>query len=244
MDRVLLERQGPVAWLRMNRPETLNGFDQPMIGAMLARCAELRSDPEVRAAVLTGQGRAFCTGLDTKMLGAGAIDMAYFDGWQDVFDALEGLDIPLVAAVNGHCLGGGLALALCADYRIGGDDLVIGFGAVRHGTVPPHLARLVEGVGSLLARRLVLFAEYVGAEEALRVGLVDAVVPAGRLEETARQTALRVCQFPPQGVREAKRLLRAVSPADVRAGRAGELTAWERCLAALTTETPVPHRRA
>jgi enoyl-CoA hydratase/carnithine racemase len=242
VERVLLEREGPVAWLRMNRPETLNGFDQPMIAAMLARLAELRSDPEVRAAVLTGAGRAFCTGLDTKLLAAGDIDIGYFDGWQDMFDALEELEIPLVAAVNGHCLGGGLALALCADYRIGGDDLVIGFGAIRHGIVPPHLARLVEGLGSLLARRLVLFAEYVDAQEAFRIGLVDAVVPAGRLEETARQTALRVCQFPAPGVREAKRLLRKVSPADIPAGRAGELTAWERCLAALTTEAPAPPR--
>lgn len=234
MERALLERQGPIAWLRMNRPETLNGFDRPMIAAMLARLAEVRSDPEVRAAVLTGAGRAFCTGLDTRMLAAGALDISYFDGWQDVFDALEELDVPLIAAVNGHCLGGGLALALCADYRIGGDDLVIGFGAIRHGIVPPHLVRLVEGVGSLVARRLVLFAEYVDAPEALRIGLVDAVVPAGRLEETARQTALRVCRFAPQGMREAKRLLRAVSPVDVQASRNAEVAAWERCLAALT----------
>jgi enoyl-CoA hydratase/carnithine racemase len=209
MQRVLLERQGSIAWLRMNRPETLNGFDRPMIAAMLERLAELRSDPVVRAAVLTGEGRAFCTGLDTKLLAAGGIDTPYFDGWEDIFEALDALEIPLVAAVNGHCLGGGLALALCADYRIGADDLVLGFGAVRHGVVPPHLFRLVEGVGSLLARRLALFAEYVGAEEALRTGLVDAVVPVGRLEESAHQAALRVCAFPPEGVREAKRLLHA-----------------------------------
>ena len=233
MERVLLERHGAIAWLRMNRPETLNGFDGPMITAMLARLAELRSDSGVRAAVLSGEGRSFCTGLDTKLLGSGGCDQRYFDGWEDIFDALDGLEVPIVAAVNGHCLGGGLALALCADYRIGADNLVIGYGAVRHGVVPPHLFQLTRAVGSLLARRLAIFAEYVGAEEALRIGLVDAVVPADRLAEAAGQAALRVAAFPPQGVRETRQLLREASSVDVRGSRAHQMAAWERCLAAL-----------
>jgi enoyl-CoA hydratase/carnithine racemase len=238
MERITLERQGPVAWLRMNRPETLNGFDRPMIDAMLARLAELRRDPGVRGVVLTGEGRAFCTGLDTKLLAAGGIDTGYFEGWEDIFEALDGLEVPLVAAVRGHCLGGGMSLLLCADYRIAADDLVIGLGAVRLGVVPGYLYRLAEAVGTMAARRLTLFAEYLGPEEALRIGLVDAVVPVDRLEEAAREAAARVCEFPAEGVRQAKRLLRQASPLDAAAGRARQGAAEKRCLAALDAGAP------
>jgi len=241
MQRILLSREGPVAWLRMNRPETLNGFDAPMIEAMLARVAEVRGDPGVRAVVLTGEGRAFCTGLDTKLLAAGGIDGTYFSGWEDVFEALDGIEVPLVAAVRGHCLGGGMSLLLTADYRIAADDLVIGLGAVRLGVVPGFLYRLGEAVGSLAARRLTLFAEYLGPDEALRIGLVDEVVPGDRLEAAAREVALRVSSYPAEGVRQAKRLLRRASPVDAAAGRERQGSAEAACLEALDTPTAAGH---
>jgi 2-(1,2-epoxy-1,2-dihydrophenyl)acetyl-CoA isomerase len=232
---VVLERQGAVAWVRMNRPESLNAFDQPMIDAMLGALGEVAGDADVRAVVLTAAGRAFCTGLDLTLLGGGLDAAVYFGGWQDVFDALEGLDVPLVVAARGHCLGGGLALLLCADYRVAADDVVVGFSAVR-GTVgiPPALTyRLAEAVGSVRARRLALFAEYLGAEEALRIGLVDAVVPGERLDEAAGELAQRACQHSPIAVRETKRLLRDASAVDVAVAQARVLEASQRCLDAL-----------
>jgi enoyl-CoA hydratase/carnithine racemase len=235
VERVVLERQGAVAWVRMNRPESLNAFDEPMIDAMLAALGEVAGDADVRAAVLTAAGRGFCTGLDLKLL-AGGLDAAeYFGGWHEVFNALEGLDVPLIVAARGHCLGGGLALLLCADYRLAADDVVVGFSAVRGGVgVPPALTyRLAEAVGNLRARRLALFAEYLGAEEALRMGLVDAVVPGERLDEAAAELAQRVCEHSPLAVRETKRLLREASAVDVAAAQARVLEASQRCLDAL-----------
>lgn len=238
VERVIVERRGAVAWLWMNRPETLNAWDRAMGGELLAALRDVAADPGVRAAVLTAAGRSFCTGLDTKLLGAGGIDTAYFGGWQDVFDALEGLDVPLVVAARGHCLGGGLALVLCADYRLVADDAVLGFSAVR-GTVgvPPALTyRLAEIVGSIRARRLALFAEYLGAEDALSIGLVDAVVPADRLEAAAAELTDRVSLHSPIAVRETKRLLRSVSGVDVAAAQRAVLDASGRCLDALAAE--------
>jgi enoyl-CoA hydratase/carnithine racemase len=235
VERVVLERQGAVAWLRMNRPESLNAFDQPMIDAVLGALREVGGDADVRAVVLTAAGRSFCTGLDLTLLG-GSLDAAeYFGGWQDVFDALEGLDVPLVVAARGHCLGGGLALLLCADYRVAADDVVVGFSAVRGSVgIPPALTyRLAEAVGSVRARRLALFAEYLGAEEALRIGLVDAVVPGERLDEAAGELAQRVCGHSPLAMRETKRLLRDASAVDVARAQSRVLEASQRCLDAL-----------
>lgn len=240
MERVVLERQGAVAWLRMNRPESLNAFDRPMIDAMLGALRELADDTGVRATVLTAVGRSFCTGLDLKLLAGGLVDTGYFAGWHEVFNALEGLDVPLVVAARGHCLGGGLALLLCADYRLAADDVVVGFSAVRGGVgVPPALTyRLAEAVGLLSARRLALFAEYLGAEEALRIGVVDAVVPGERLDQAAGELAARVCEHSPIAVRETKRLLRGASAVDVAAAQARVLEATQRCLDALDGDGP------
>jgi 2-(1,2-epoxy-1,2-dihydrophenyl)acetyl-CoA isomerase len=232
-ERVILERRGGVAWLRLNRPESLNAFDQPMLDSMLAALREVAGDAGVQAVVLTAAGRSFCTGLDLKLLAAG-LRTEYFDGWHEVFNALEGLDVPLIVAARGHCLGGGLALLLCADYRLAADDVVAGFTAVR-GTVgvPPALIyRLAEAVGSVTARRLALFAEYLGAEEALRVGLVDAVVPGERLDDAAAELAERVSGHAPVAMRETKRLLRHFSAIDVEVAQARVVGASQRCLEA------------
>ena len=235
---MVVERRGAVAWLRMNRPESLNAWDRSMSPAMLAALGEVAADETVRAVVLSATGRSFCTGLDTRMLGAGDLDTAYFGGWHEVFNALEALDVPLIIAARGHCLGGGLALVLCGDYRLVADDAVLGFSAVR-GTVgvPPALTyRLAETVGAACARRLALFAEYLGAEEALGIGLIDAVVPGDRLDDAAAELAERVCQHSPLAVRETKRLLRSVSKIDVPAAQEAVLGATGRCLDALGFE--------
>jgi enoyl-CoA hydratase/carnithine racemase len=238
VERVIVERRGAVAWLWMNRPESLNAWDRRMGAEMLSAVRETAADPEVRAAVLTATGRSFCTGLDTRLLHAGEIDTAYFGVWQDVFDALEALDVPLVVAARGHCLGGGLALVLCGDYRLAADDAVLGFSAVR-GTVgiPPALTyRLAEVVGAARARRLALFAEYLGATDARDIGLVDAVVPGDRLEAAATELTERVSANSPMAIRETKRLLRGVSHVDVPAAQEAVLEATGRCLDALATD--------
>ena len=228
---VHLERAGSVAWLRMDRPAAMNAFDAPMVERMRACVGELAEDPEIRAVVLAGTGRSFCTGVDVKELDARSIGLGWFRDWLRMTSELGRLAVPLVVAVQGHCLGGGLMLTLAADYRIAADDLRIGLGAVRHGILPgcaPH--RLPALVGSVVARRLCLFGEYVDSAEALRIGLVDRVVAAAELEQAAAETAERVAGLSPIALRELKQLLRAAPALDDEGYAAAYLAAQARCL--------------
>jgi enoyl-CoA hydratase/carnithine racemase len=231
-DGVQLERDGSIRWLRMNRPEALNAFDAPMIEQMRAKVAAIAEDPDARAVVLSGNGRSFSTGVDVKALASAEIGLEWFRDWHHMIAELEALEIPVIAAVQGHCLGGGLMLTLAADYRVAADDLVIGLGAVRHGILPGTAPkRLAGAVGSLAARRLCLFGEYVDASEAHRLGLVDRVVALATLDDEARAVAERVAGFSTRAVRECKRLL-ALAPNLDDAGYETEyLAAQARCLA-------------
>jgi enoyl-CoA hydratase/carnithine racemase len=230
---VIVERKGAVAWLRMDRSEALNAFDVVMVQRMRECIAAVAEDPEVRAVVLAGSGRSFSTGVDVKALDAATIGIEWFEDWLQMTAALHGLAVPLVVAAQGHCLGGGLMLTLAADYRIAADDLQIGLGAVRHGILPGDAPQRLEAlVGTIAARRLCLFGEYVGAEEALRIGLVDRVVPRVELDSVARAAAERVASMSPTAVRELKQLLRVGPGLDDEAYAAAYLAAQARCLGA------------
>jgi enoyl-CoA hydratase len=229
---VRVDREGAVAWIWMDRPDALNAFDTAMVREMRERVAEVAADPPVRAVVLAGTGRAFSTGVDVKALDTEVIGIEWFRDWLDMTTALHRLAMPLVVAVQGHCLGGGLMLTLAGDYRIAADDLQIGLGAVRHGILPGCAPqRLAAVVGSIPARRLCLFGEYVGADEALRLGLVDRVVGPPDLLATARATAERAASLSPTALRELKQLLRDAASLGDEDYAAAYLAAQARCLA-------------
>jgi enoyl-CoA hydratase/carnithine racemase len=228
---VILEKVGPIAVLHMDRPEALNAFDHPMIGQMRERIAELVADSDLRAVILAGNGRSFCTGVDVKGLKDGSVGLEWFRNWHHMTRDLERLEIPLVAAVQGHCLGGGLMLTLTADYRIAADDLQMGLGAVRHGILPGSAPqRLGATVGAVAARRLCLFGEYVDAAEALRIGLVDRVVPRAELDATAQSVAARAASYSRRTVQEIKRLLLQAPSLTNDEYETAYLAAQQRCL--------------
>jgi enoyl-CoA hydratase len=232
MAQVLLEREGPIAWVRMNRPEALNAFSTDMMATMVDRVHQLDQDRDARVAILCGIGPSFSTGLDVKALARGDLDVAtFFIAWNQMMRLLRSLSIPLIVAIHGHCLGGGLMLTLEGDYRLASDDLNIGLGAVRHGilpgTAPEMLLRIV---GAACARRLCLFAEYVNAEEALRIGLVDRVVSRESLEDEARRLGERVSGFSPTSLRELKSLLALAPSLDADGYDRAFGEAQQRCL--------------
>ena len=236
MPRVLLEREGEIAWLRLNRPEAHNAFDAQMTSAFAACVGELAADREVRAVILCGNGPSFSTGVDVKELSLGDVSADSFTDWHRGARTLGELEIPLIVALHGHCLGGGTMLTLGADYRLAADDLTIGLGALRHGILPGSAPELLPAiVGSAAARRLCLFGEYVDAEEALRIGLVDRVVGAGTLEDEARVLAERVCGFSAVALRECKRLLATAGTMDMDTYEAAYRDAQARCLEARPT---------
>jgi enoyl-CoA hydratase/carnithine racemase len=231
MSEVLLERDGQIAWLRMNRPEAHNAFSRDMMALMLERVRELASDRDVRAAILCGNGPSFSTGLDVKELARGELEVAFFIAWNRMMRSLRELSIPLIVAIQGHCLGGGTMLTLEGDYRLASDDLHIGLGAIRHGILPGTAPELLPGiVGAACARRLCLFAEYVDADEALRIGLVDRVVPRDSLESAARQLGERVSGFSSTALRECKALLARAGTLDADSYERAFGEAQQRCL--------------
>jgi len=230
MEIVTLHAEGEIAWLTMNRPEALNAFDQPMVDAMMARLKDLAADRRVRAAILTGKGRSFSTGVDLTALTSGKIKVGWFRDFQRLIEALEQIEIPLVIGARGDCLGGGLMLLLAGDYRIAGDDLRAALGSVQHGIVPGSAPfQLPLAIGMLGARRLCLFGETIDASEALRIGLVDRVVPASRVEQVAHAAAERVAKFPRAAVRETKRLLVQAASFNLSRFARDYLEAQQRC---------------
>jgi enoyl-CoA hydratase/carnithine racemase len=115
---VALALDGPVARITLNRPDVLNAGDPRWVAELNAVVATVAGRTDLRVAVIGGAGRAFCTGVDLKALAAGAMTLPQFVAWEDAMTAIERLPLPFIAAVNGHCLGGGLQLALVCDYRL------------------------------------------------------------------------------------------------------------------------------
>jgi enoyl-CoA hydratase len=230
---VVLERDGPIAWLRMNRPEAHNAFSTEMTAQMADRVRELAADRDARVAVLCGNGPSFSTGVDVKELADRRIDVEVFVAWHRMARQLGDLEIPLIAAIHGMCLGGGMMLTLAADYRLAGTDVRIGLGAVRHGILPGSAPELLPAiVGTACARRLCLFGEYLDADEAARLGLVDRVVAPDALQAAARELAQRVAGFSPIALRECKALLRRAGTQDADGYEQAYREAQQRCLAA------------
>ena len=233
MPLVLLEREGPIAWLRMNRPEAHNAFDSEMTAAMAGCVEEVAADGELGAVILCGNGPSFSTGVDVKELAQGEVSAESFTAWHRMAGALGDLEVPLIVALHGHCLGGGTMLTLYADYRLAAEDLTIGLGALRHGILPGSAPELLPGIiGTAAARRLCLFGEYVDADEALRLGLVDRVLANEALEPEARSLAERVCGFSQVALRECKALLRAAPTLDRDAYAEAYREAQLRCIQA------------
>ncbi|AFM19856.1 enoyl-CoA hydratase/carnithine racemase [Mycolicibacterium chubuense NBB4] len=207
-----------VTVLRLNRPERLNAINETMLGELRDACAGLRADPSVRAVVLTGAGRGFCSGIDMRDFGPGmlaaddpAIDRLRFQEAMAALPlAIENLPQPVIAAVNGPCVGGGLALCLAADIRIASSAATFGNAAILLGLsgaemgMSYHLPRIV---GTSVAADWMLTGRTVDAQEADRRGLVSRLVAPEQLLDTAIETARAIAQLAPLGVQMTKRAL-------------------------------------
>ena len=200
MQKVLFEKRGQVAYVTINRPERLNACDADTYAALAAAWTRYQSDDEMRVAILTGTGdRAFCAGSDIRAESFGRADLAPGNG---LFPVMNALEKPVIAAINGHCNGGGLEQALACDIRVAAEHAQFGLGEVLLGVLPggggtQRLPRLIP-----LGRALELL--YTGARidaaEALRLGLVDHVVPATQLQEKCATIALAICRGAPLAV--------------------------------------------
>jgi enoyl-CoA hydratase/carnithine racemase len=226
-----LEVSGAVARLTLERPEVLNAGDAQWVSDLGEAVAQLARAPAVRVAVVTGAGRAFCTGVDLGALAGGRFALADFVAWEDAMTAMERMDVVFVAAINGHCLGGGLQLALVCDYRVAAADAQLGLPAVKECLIPSmSLFRLPRLIGLARARELILLGEPVSAATAERYGLVNKVVPAPALAAEVDDVIARFLAAPRASVAASKRLTGQAFDVGFDAFRAEMQSRFAACL--------------
>ncbi|MCX4096915.1 enoyl-CoA hydratase-related protein [Nocardia sp. alder85J] len=222
---VLVERTGAVVVVTMNRPERRNALNLPMIELLADTWAEIDADPAIRVAILTGAGESYCVGgdlgdgwmtdgrrraeLDPGVLGRGLL-------------LTRPLGKPLIAAVNGACLGGGLEMLQQTDIRVAAENAVFGLPEVRRGLIPGagSTVRLKRQIPYTKAMEMILTGDPLTAGEAYEFGLIGHVVPAGTALERAHELADRVARNSPLAVRHAKAAMLAsgwLPDADARA---------------------------
>lgn len=212
-DPVLVERIGAVLVLTLNRPDRLNAVSLPMYRALDGALRDAEGDRELRAVVVTGSGRAFCVGADLKAHGEGPPTgeerREYVETAQRVNRRIQTGPLPVVAAVNGHAIGGGLEMALSADFMLVAEDAKLRFPEVGLGTFVGGgvVYTLPERVGMLKARELLYFGEFFLGAEAAALGLANRAVPAAEVLPNAMEWASRLAQQAPRSLAAAKRLL-------------------------------------
>lgn len=215
--RVHAQRDGGIGWLVFDHPERRNAVSTSMWRELPEALAGLAEDPQVRVVVMRGAGEvAFVSGADisefeTERTGEAALDYERRTG--EAFLALARVEKPVLAMIHGFCVGGGVAIGLGADMRYAADDAVFAIPAARLGLgyQMGGLEALVRLVGPSAAKEIFFTARRFSAQEALRVGLVNAVVPKGSLEAHVRETAERIASNAPLTIRSVKQIVSEVA---------------------------------
>jgi enoyl-CoA hydratase len=225
---LLLQMHEGIALVTLNRPEKLNVLSRATMEELASVVDELETNEAVHALILTGAGkRAFSAGADIGELNAlaGAMEGARFATWgQEILRKIEGLSKPVIAAINGLALGGGCELALACDIRIATESASLGQPEVNLGLIPGWggTQRLPRLVGRGRAAWLILTGEAISAREALRIGLVDFVVPAGELMYRAEALAKTIGSRSPLAIAWAKRSINVGAETDLTTALAYE----------------------
>jgi enoyl-CoA hydratase/carnithine racemase len=211
---LLYEVSDRVATITLNRPDKLNAFTGEMIDTWASSLAKAQADEQVNAIVVTGNGRAFCAGGDVARMGEGEPTPLQHKNqlWDHIHripKTLEGVDKPVIAMVNGLTVGAGMGMSLMCDVRIAAESARFSTGYVRVGLVPGDgdtyfLPRLV---GSAKALELLWTADFIEAADALRLGIVNRVVPDAQLKEATYAFARQIADGPQVPIRMIKRLV-------------------------------------
>jgi enoyl-CoA hydratase len=207
-DALLVEQRQRVTWVTLNRPAALNALNTALRRDLKQFFTDLQADPEVRVVVVTGAGRAFCAGADIKewreptSIVEDREERMHVNFWQ----VMSRCEVPIIAAINGYALGGGCELAMCCDVRIASDQAQLGLTEVTLGIIPGGggTQRLPRLVGQGKALELILTGERIHAPEALRLGLVEQVVPHDQLMPAVEALAQTIASRAPLAVKYAK----------------------------------------
>jgi enoyl-CoA hydratase/carnithine racemase len=208
---IIFESQGGVARITINRPEVLNALDPATYTEITEAFRQIDNDPDIAVGIITGAGeKAFTAGADLKIMHTGASDLSQWAPWRpDRWDFGATTSKPMIAAVNGYALAGGLELALVCDIRIASPNAVFGTPEVKwnllHGFGAYQLPRII---GLTHAMEMLLTGEFIDAATAERIGLISRVVPAAGLQDEADRIARVIAGNGPMAVRMTKELVR------------------------------------
>jgi enoyl-CoA hydratase/carnithine racemase len=227
---VRVEHDDGVAEVVMDRPP-VNQFDAAMVEALLAAAGAVEADVRVRAVLVrSAVGRMFAAGGDLPWMASAPIDeqVAFATRCQASYSAFEALAVPVVVAIEGPCLGGGLELSLCCDIRVAGAGATLGLPEATVGIIAGAggTQRLVRAVGQGVARDLLLTGRRVSGAEAGAMGIVSRVVQDGGALDAARAVARQLADGPAEAIRATKRLAVAASDLMLEDGLARERAAW------------------
>lgn len=209
--KILARKEGGIGWLIFNQPERRNAMSLEMWAAIPAVLAEFANDPAIRVVVMAGAGdKAFLSGADISQFEKQRADVAQAERYAEVSEAaqaaLANLEKPLIAMIRGFCIGGGLAVAMQADVRIAADDSQFAIPAARLGLAyaADGIRNLIQLVGPSEAKSILFSAERFDAQRALRIGLINRVVPVAGLEQAVRDYAGRLSENAPLTIRSVK----------------------------------------
>lgn len=236
VDEVLrFEETDGVATLTLNRPDVMNSLNFPLLFALRERIEAVRFRRDIRVLIVTGAGdRAFCSGADLKERANLPPEKVreYIYTIRDLFTAIEQLNKPVIAAVNGIALGGGTELALACDIRLAARSASMGLTETRLAIIPGAggTQRLPRLVGRGLAKELIFTGRRVEAEEALRIGLVNRVCEPSELLAECRRLAAMICETGPIAIEQAKYAINHGLETDIATGLAIESNAYWVCI--------------
>ena len=219
---VLIEKKGSVATITINRPDKLNALNPEVRVGVAMALEQIRQDDEVRVAIITGAGeKAFIAGADiAEFKGKSGVEGYQYIQTGDVYSVVERFPKPIIAMINGFCLGGGCELAMACDIRIASDRAKLGQPETNLGLIPGGggTQRLPRLVGQGQAMRLIYTGDIISAEEAAKIGLVDEVVPHDELRKHTRLMAEKIAEKSPASLQAAKESVRAAWQMPLDAG--------------------------
>lgn len=211
-ETIKVEREESVLWIIINRPHRLNAFNEVLIEELGDILETAEKDPSLKCVVVTGEGdRAFSAGADLTMFPKATPVKAeeFSRAGQKVFGKIEEMSKPVIAAINGFALGGGLELALACDFRVAAEHAELGSPEINLGLIPGWggTQRIVRNLGLAKAKELVMLGNRLNADEALKIGLVNKVVHYDKLRDEVRELAKKLSEGPPIALKYAKHAL-------------------------------------
>lgn len=227
----LYEKSEGIATVTINRPQALNALNEETLLEISSRIDDARQDEKTKVIIITGaEDRAFCAGADLKMMkGANAYKgMRLSQIGQKLTMKIEEVEKPVIAAINGYALGGGLELAMACDIRIASENAQLGQPEVNVGLIPGWggTQRLPKFVGKGKAKEMIFTGERVDAKTAEKLGLVNRVVPQDRLKSAVREFAAELMNKPPIAIDLAKQLINTSSETNLNVGLTNEAEAF------------------